>query len=252
MNPDTIIALLLSALFEGDLIGVIFRAALPTGTSFDVAIDRQTYTYGPLRATVCASGCTVRITVRSVTTTATSTTNLPIHASVGIEVSVASQGVIPVRTSLGDLDISINTTRGRNNLRFRAPVVVGSQSTPAGYFRLRDIPPQLAAFGVSVDLGEVVAEDNGDIESEDILITGVSTGGRIATAVIDRYKTEILSWLRAEVRYQVNKALCERLGVVCPARVRPRMPELRVPASVPWAASIATTVFILWLASRKK
>jgi hypothetical protein len=252
VNPQDFIAPLVAALFEGDLIGVIFRAALPAGSSFDVPIERQAYAYGPLTATVCASGCTVRITVRSVTTTATSTTQLPIRASVVLEVSVATLGSIPVRTSLGDLDIGVDTARGRNHLRFRLPVVVGSATTPVGYFRLRDVPPQLAALGVAVDLGEVVAERGFDIESEDISVTGASVGGRIATSVIDRYKLEILSWLRAEVRYQINKALCERLGAVCPARVRPRMPELRVPAAVPWVASLSATALILWLASRKQ
>lgn len=255
MNPQDFIVPLLMAVVEGDLVGVIFRAVLPAGSSFDVPIERYAYNYGPLTATFCPGGCVVRITVRSVSTRSrTRETQLPLHADVDLEVAVV--GTFPLTTSLGDLRIDVNTGRGRSHLRLRLPVVIGASSTPRGYFRLRSdlVPLQVAAFGVSVDVGEVTTLPGHDIEDDDLRIEGTSTAGRWTAAAINAYKAELLSWLRAEARYQMNKAICERLGSVCPARPRPQPPQirLRIPSAVPWVASLSATALILWLASRKR
>jgi hypothetical protein len=230
------IAPVVAALVQSDLVGSVFRAALPQGAVFTVPVPMYERREGPASVVFCASGCELRVQIRRVALTALSST-MPVRATVLVEVNVASyvNGVrapLPVRTTAGDFTVDLDTSRGANPLRYTATVRVSQDRVPpAGYVRVRPaaLAESLRLLGVSVDLSALLPTADGALESADLEVRATSYGGRYIVELVNRFRDQILARLRAEANYAINAKICTELnGENCPPR--PTMPEIEVAA----------------------
>lgn len=226
---------ILSALVSSDLVGTVFRAALPEGAVFTVPVPAYERREGPASLVFCATGCELRVRISRVSVTELTST-LPLRATVLVELNVASfvNGVrapLPVRTSAGDFSVDLDTSRGANPLRYSMTVRVGQDATPSGFVRVRPrvFTDLLTALRVNVDVSQLLPTANGALEAADLDVRATSYGGRYLVELIERFREQLLLRLRAETNYAVNDKICRELGGVnCPPK--PAMPEIDVAA----------------------
>lgn len=235
METEEILAPVLAALLNSDLIGALFRQVFPSGTSMTVPIDPITVALGPVSATLCPGGCGAKVTIRNLVATADGRSELPIRVRIVLDVSVRSQvgsarAPLPLVTSGGDLAIDIDTTRGATDLKFVMEAIFArtSNETPEGFFRVdtSDLPSAMRFSGVAVDVGEILPVPGFELEAEDLDFQGTSTGGRAAAQVINYYEAAMVPYMRGMIHYSLNTLLCARFGTDCRELVMPEFPDL--------------------------
>lgn len=233
MNPQDLIASIIASVVESDLVGNVFRAALPEGAVFTVPVPAYERGVGPAAIVFCASGCELRVRVQRVSLTELTRT-MPLRATVLVEINVASfvngaRAPLPVRTTAGDFVVDLDTARGRP-LRYTATVSLNQSPSPQpGFVRVRPraLVDLLTAFRVNLDLSRLSPTADGALEEVDLDVRPTSYGGRYLVELIERFREQILARLRAETDYAINDKICRELnGQNCPPK--PEMPEIDV------------------------
>lgn len=262
-SAETIVATLVSTLLSSDLVATLFRGIFPVGTSTTIPIDPITIQEGAFEATLCPGGCGARITIRNLNVSAARTDRLPITVQIVLDVSVASvvagrRAPLPIVTTGGDLAVDLDTARGTTNLKFKTQLVFGASRTPNGHFRINpaNVPEALRFENVSVDIAEIVPVPGFELEGPDLQFRGTSIGGRTAAELIEAYEADLVPYMRAMVRYLLNRLLCERFGTVCPERPIPQLPPLGFAPFMPAIVGVSLVAaafvgFVLWKKSKK-
>lgn len=249
--PSSVVATLLSSLLSTDLVSTIFRQVFPTGTSTTVPIDPITVQETAFSATLCPGGCGARVTVRNLDVSVMRSDSFPITARITLDVSVASvvrgsRAPFPITSTGGDLTVDVDTARGSTDLKFKTQIVFGSTFVPQAHFRVNPLllPDALRSFGVNVDIAEIIPVPGFELESQDLVFRGASTGGNVAASVISAYQADFVPYMRQMVRYVLNLLLCQRFGTRCPERPMPVFPGMNL---IPNPAIIAAGVAVLFV-----
>lgn len=264
METEEILAPVLAAVLNSDLIGALFRQVFPAGTAVNVPIDPIGVAFGPASATLCPGGCGAKVTIRNLAATADGRNELPIRVRIVLDVSVRShlggaRAPLPLVTSGGDLAIDIDTSRGSTDLKFVMEAIFSrsSSTTPEGFFRVNpaNLPSAMRFTGVAVDIGEIFPVPGFELEADDLDFQGTSTGGRAAAQVINYYEAALVPYMRAMIHYSLNTLLCTRFGTECRELVMPEFPDLTPRASpIVLAAGLATLLLggaYLWRKKRR-
>lgn len=262
MDPESIVASVLSALLSEDLVRMVFRRIFPVGAPIDIPINRLEVSQDIFSATMCPSGCGVRVVIRDLNVTIPRTGSFPLAANISIDLGVASivNGVRApwrIETTAGDLDLDLDTSRGATNLKFKFVVLFNSRTTPQGYFRVNNslIPEGMRFEGLTMDVSEIVPIPGFELERADLSFEGASILGAATVRIINAYIEQLVPYMRALIRYVLNTELCRALGTTCPRRPIPDAPTLRLGISPIMIAAGLTTVAlfgaILWRASKQ-
>lgn len=264
MDPESLVASILSSLLSSDLVGSLFRTIFPVGSSQTIPIEQIDVQEGAFAATLCPGGCGARVVIRNLNVSSARTDRFPLTVQIVLDVSVTSivagrRAPLPIVTSAGDLTVDIDTARGATNLKFKSQIVFGAPRTPAGHFRVNpaNIPEALRFSGVSVDIAEITPVPGFELEGADLQFRGTSIGGRAAAELIAVYEEDLVPYMRAMVRYLLNTLLCQRFGTQCPERPIPQLPPLglaRISPAIMAVGLVAASLvgLFFWKRSKRK
>jgi len=208
----------LPSLLSGGLLEQLFQTVFPRGVPVEFEIPRFVTTIPTvgIEATLCpAGGCQGQVTVQRMEIRQQPSSDPNVFQYLcTLYVSARTVRPVPIH-AVGDITVDFDTARGtRTQLAFTAPLTVvinASQNVPNAV----RIKPELIPLPVGVWLGKIANLPGYELEEADITLTGAGFAGGTLSSGINLFKTQLVTVLRNELEFAMNRQVCTRYATSC-------------------------------------
>lgn len=219
---------------DSQSLSTLIQAIRPLIREFSLSVDEISTTAGPVRITVCSGGsCGIKVFVRETQFDVESQPPIPglselwkVRFTVDIQTTVGGQRAPwTIRTSIGDLLVDLDTTRGRPGFTvvlFLGQLQNSQTRTPPNFWRIRQERGSFTERITSTLLpglvvGPVRVEQ--PLEPADFVVQkapGSFFGGPLAWTIRNNLE-DLVKTASNTINGAVSSALCEQVGArPCP------------------------------------
>lgn len=208
----------LPTILSGGLLEQLFQTVFPRGAPIEFEIPRFVTTLPPvgIEATLCpAGGCQGQVTVQRMEIRPQPSSDPNVFQYLcTLYVSARTVRPVPIH-AIGDILVDFDTARGtRTQLAFTAPltVVVNASQTVPNAVRIQ---PDLIPLPIGVWLGRITNLPEYELENADLTFTGTGFAGSTLSSGINLFKTQLVTMLRNELEFAMNRQVCSRYATSC-------------------------------------